>query len=186
MIKHAYGYIVEERELEFPRFTSMRRKLTELSLTGKEIYREMCREFNIYDLPPIEYQYFVNNDNVGKSVNGFCGRWTITKKSVVSVDHFQLGMSYAYCKNLFSKAIGATLPHEICHAVHMLIDYEGCDANPHGEDFESLLKICMKKFPELYPACPGTPFSAEERVLVETARLEERISWEKFIEPLEL
>lgn len=148
-------FVVEDSDIGFPRFTSLRRQLEEYDGYVTEVYRKMCAEFGITNYPKIYTEYMLNSKHKTLPAVATCSprghRNSEEIYNISSIDSFAIRIDMAVAKRHDQQIYIDAIPHEVCHAIHFLLDWDECCDDSHGNAFKDLLKIVKKLFPETKP-----------------------------------
>ena len=157
MEKYFDWFLLRDADLGFPRFTTLRRRLAEYDELAQDLYRKMCRDFGIEKPLPLSVGMMLNGSQIisdKKPSGGICFPCYYAKAPEVWVE-WRIFVSVTHSKLYHERTLWETIPHEVSHAIHGMVDRESFEEHEHGNEFMDIFKICQKFY---YRVIPGTAF----------------------------
>jgi hypothetical protein len=138
-------YYILQGEIGYPRFTTYRRQLSKMVDFAEEIMETMCKIYDFGEIPEIKFQYFIQKTDCKELASGF---HTAYLNEDNSVDYHFIGLNFTDAKEFPERIMLETLPHELAHALHLMINRPDQEKNPHGEMFDQICRLIEFQFPQ--------------------------------------
>lgn len=147
MEKYGDYYLLNPGDFGTPRFTSMRRKLCHMQSVADIILEKLMEDFGIPEIrkPDFQIKYMVNSLEIihrDKTVAGF--EQSSIEKNTQILKKSAIYISWYHAENLFEKTVENTIPHEVCHTIHSMVDLETKCKDSHGIEFQYFLERARK------------------------------------------
>lgn len=139
--------VLENFDIDFPRFSTMQRRLEEYEGFAWELYSKTCREFGVYCFPKLEFRYFALNPLANSMYAGVCVSEISKLNGQKILRELMIGVSFTHSRIYDDRIYDEVIPHEVCHALHAVLDLESLTPeNYHGEFFFELARYLKKTF----------------------------------------
>jgi hypothetical protein len=139
-------YYMLDAEIGYPRFTGLRRKLSEMVDFADKILQVMCPIYNLQSIPDIEFKYYVQKADCKELASGFHTMYLFKDNSI---DYHLIGINLTDTKQHPDRVMFSTVPHEIAHLLHCEIDRADQCKNQHGEMFDQICRMIEFQFPQV-------------------------------------